>query len=142
MVWLAEKPSLRAASCCSVEVVNGGGGFLEKGLVSTEETVNRPASTTAFAASASPGLPMVSRSIFLPSSCARRAVKLCPSLSKAAVIDQYSCGRKISISRSRSTTSRSATDCTRHADLKPGSLRQRMGESVKPTKESSACRAL
>ena len=23
-VWLAEKPSLRAASCCRVEVVNGG----------------------------------------------------------------------------------------------------------------------
>ena len=36
-MWLAEKPSLRAASCCSVEVVNGGGGFFEKGLVSTED---------------------------------------------------------------------------------------------------------
>jgi hypothetical protein len=78
-VWLAEKPSLRAASCCSVEVVNGGGGFLANGLVSTDETVNRPASTAAFAASASPRLPIVSRSILFPSNRTSRAVKLCPS---------------------------------------------------------------
>ena len=64
---------MRAASCCRVEVVNGGGGFLAKGLVSTDETVNRPASTAAFAASASPRLPIVSRSIFLPSSWTSRA---------------------------------------------------------------------
>ena len=41
-MWLAEKPSLRAASCCRVEVVNGGGGFLANGLVSTDATVKRP----------------------------------------------------------------------------------------------------
>ena len=67
-MWLAAKPSLRAASCCSVEVVKGGGGFFENGLVSTEATVKRPASTTALASSASLLLPIVSRSIFLPSS--------------------------------------------------------------------------
>ena len=77
-MWLAEKPSLRAASCCRVEVVNGGGGFLANGLVSTDETVKRPASTTALAASASPLLPIVSRSIFLPSSWTSRAVKRLP----------------------------------------------------------------
>ena len=38
-MWLAEKPSFRAASCCNVDVVKGGGGFFEKGLVSTDETV-------------------------------------------------------------------------------------------------------
>jgi hypothetical protein len=42
MVWLAEKPSLRAASCCRVEVVKGGGGLRVKGLVSTDATVKRP----------------------------------------------------------------------------------------------------
>jgi hypothetical protein len=47
MVWLAEKPSLRAASCCRVEVVKGGGGLRVKGLVSTDATVKRPASTAA-----------------------------------------------------------------------------------------------
>ena len=52
-MWLAEKPSLRAASCCSVEVVNGGGGLLANGLVSTDATVKCPASTAALAASAS-----------------------------------------------------------------------------------------
>ena len=52
--WLAEKPNLRAASCCRVEVVKGGGGLRTNGLVSTDETVKRPASTTALAASASP----------------------------------------------------------------------------------------
>jgi len=80
-VWLAEKPSLRAASCCSVEVVNGGGGFFAKGFVSTDATVKRPASTAAFAASASLLLPMERRSSFLPSSWTSRAVNGCPSAS-------------------------------------------------------------
>src|SRR3954452_6922573 len=134
MVWLAEKANLRAASCCRVDVVNGGGGFFEKGLVSTEETVNWPASTTALAASASPLLPMVSRSIFVPSSCTSRPVNDWPSASNVALIDQYSWGLKTSISRSRSTISRSATDWTRPADLAPGSLRHRIGDKVKPTR--------
>ena len=41
---------------------------------------------------------------------------------------------KISISRSRSTIRRSATDCTRPADFAPGSLRHRIGDKVKPTR--------
>ena len=41
-MWLAEKPSLRAASCWSVEVVKGGGGLRVPGLVSTDRTVKRP----------------------------------------------------------------------------------------------------
>ncbi len=57
MVWLADRPSLRAASCCSVEVVKGGGGLRLNGLVSTEATLNRPSSTARFAASAGPFLP-------------------------------------------------------------------------------------
>ena len=90
-MWLAEKPSLRAASCCSVEVVNGGGGFFDSGLVSTETTVNRPSSTTFFAASALPLSPIDSRSSFLPSSATSRAVNGVPSASKLAETCQYSC---------------------------------------------------
>ena len=117
-----------------VEVVNGGGGLREKGLVSTEATVKWPASTTALAASAAPFSPIVRRSIFLPSSPTSRAVNGVPSASNTALTDQYSCARNSSISRSRSTIRRSATDWTRPADLAPGSLRHRIGESVKPTR--------
>ena len=38
MVLLEEKRSLRPASCCSVEVVNGAAGRRVYGLVSTERT--------------------------------------------------------------------------------------------------------
>ena len=41
-MWLAEKPSLRAASCCSVEVVKGGGGLRVSGLVSTADDGEAP----------------------------------------------------------------------------------------------------
>ena len=51
-----------------------------------------------------------------------------------ATMDQYSCGTNISISRSRSQTSRSATDWTRPAERAPGSFRHRTGEMVKPTR--------
>ncbi len=51
-----------------------------------------------------------------------------------AMTDQYSCATNVSISRSRSTSRRSATDWTRPAERAPGSLRQRTGESVKPTR--------
>ena len=40
-MWLAEKPSLRAASCCKVDVVKGGGGLRVSGLVSTEAIEKR-----------------------------------------------------------------------------------------------------
>src|SRR6478609_8284489 len=40
MVLLEEKRSLRPASCCSVEVVNGAAGRRVYGLVSTERTLN------------------------------------------------------------------------------------------------------
>src|SRR5678815_5642304 len=103
MVWLAEKPSLRAASCCKVDVVNGGGGFFDSGLVSTEATVKRPSSTTFFAASAEPLSPIERRSSLWPSSATRRALNGVPSASKLAETCQYSWLLKSSISRSRST---------------------------------------
>ena len=53
MVWLALKRSLREASCCSVDVVNGGCGRRFTVLRSIEATLNaRPSmrATAAFAA--------------------------------------------------------------------------------------------
>ena len=51
------KPSLRAASCCSVEVVNGGAGMRRSGFFATELTrkvaslqLSRKASTLALCA--------------------------------------------------------------------------------------------
>ena len=35
MVWRGEKPSLREASCCRVEVVKGGAGWRRCALLST-----------------------------------------------------------------------------------------------------------
>ena len=133
-MWLAAKPNLRAASCCSVEVVNGGGGLRVNGLVSTDWTVKRPSSTTFLAAVALPSSPIDKRSILLPSSATSRAENGVPSASKLATTDQYSRALNSSISRSRSTIRRSATDWTRPADLAPGSLRHRIGESVNPTR--------
>ena len=45
------------------------------------------------------------------------------------------------ISFSRSTTSRSATDCTRPADRPRRTLRHRIGDNSKPTRRSSTRRA-
>ena len=42
MVFCALKPNLRAASCCRVEVVNGGAGLRLRCLRSTLSTVNSP----------------------------------------------------------------------------------------------------
>jgi hypothetical protein len=45
MVWAGAKPSLRLASCCRVEVVNGGGGLRLAGLASTLATMNAATSS-------------------------------------------------------------------------------------------------
>ena len=42
IVRLVEKPSLRAASCCSVEVVNGGDGRRLRSFDCTSLTTRRP----------------------------------------------------------------------------------------------------
>ena len=73
-------------------------------------------------------------SILSPFQRTSRALNPVPSCSISALTDQYSCARNSSISRSRSTTRRNATDWTRPADFAPGSLRQSTGESVKPTR--------
>src|SRR5215831_12247401 len=90
MVWAGAKPSLRLASCCSVEVVKGGGGLRLAGLASTLATVNAALSNARLKASASAGVPMSSRWIFWPSAPTRRASNSSPrGVASVATSDQY-----------------------------------------------------
>ena len=61
MVCAGAKPSLRLASCCKVEVVNGGGGLRLAGLASTLATVKAAVSSACLNASASAPVPMSRR---------------------------------------------------------------------------------
>ena len=56
-------------------------------------------------------------SAFLPSIWCSLAVNRCPAFSSSASTVQYSTGLNARISRSRSTMSRSATVCTRPAEI-------------------------
>ena len=60
---------------------------------------------------------------------------------RSAKTSQYSSGSKARISRSRSTTSRTATDCTRPADNPRATFAQSSGETSKPTTRSRNRRA-
>ena len=134
MVRCAEKPSLREASCCRVEVVKGGAGLRRAGFFSTEATVKRAAWTAALAASALASFPKSNLVSRLPSCLTKRPTKGSePAVTSASTV-QNSWVLNRSISSSRSTTNRSATDCTRPAERDPGSLRQSTGERVKPTR--------
>jgi hypothetical protein len=73
MVCAGAKPSLRLASCCSVEVVKGAYGLRRAGFASTVVTVKFAASIAFFSSSASAPEPMSRRWIFLPSAPTRRA---------------------------------------------------------------------
>ena len=73
MVWAGAKPNLRLASCCSVEVVKGGGGLRLAGLASTLATVNVACSSACLKASASTPVPMSRRWILRPSAPTSRA---------------------------------------------------------------------
>jgi hypothetical protein len=109
-----------------------GAGLRLNGLVSISSIVKLAASTAALAALALPSSPSVNLSSFLPWYLTSRASNSLPSCCSLAMTDQYSSARKRSISISRSTISRRATDCTRPALFAPGSRRHSTGESVKP----------
>ena len=57
MVRLEEKPSLREASCCSVEVVKGGAALRLRWLLVTSRTTQVAARADSAAASAAPRSP-------------------------------------------------------------------------------------
>ena len=76
MVRLADRPSLRDASCCRVEVVKGGKGWRRVCFFWTSATLNCPASIAATAAFALASSERSSLSSFLPSRWVRRAREL------------------------------------------------------------------
>ena len=135
MVCAGAKPSLRLASCCSVEVVKGACGLRRAGLASTVDDrevrgLDRLLEVFGFRAGADVEpldlLAVGADEARLEGVAARRRQRR----------DQRPvfAGTNFSISSSRSQTSRSATDCTRPAERAPGSLRHSTGESVKPTR--------
>ena len=115
--------------------MKGGQGLRLAGLASTDCT-ERSRDCTAFTAiSAASAVGMSNFCNFLPPRIDSVASNSCPrGVVSTAFTVQYSCARKASISISRSTTSRRQTDCTRPADLAPGSLRHKTGDRVKPTR--------
>jgi hypothetical protein len=125
MVRLGEKRSLLEASCCSLEVMNGAGGFLRRSFRSTEVTRRLASRTSVSMARASPSCGI---SGFCPSSRTTLAVNGGGTLpSTVASMVQYSTGTNALISASRSATSRTATDCTRPAESPRFTLVHRTG---------------
>ena len=120
MVCDTEYPSLREASCCRVDVVNGGAGVRFAGLVSTCPTENDDTAQSERKAPASS---------FVSKRCAISAFTTEPSPvvnSADTLYDERLV--KDCISRSRSTISRTATDCTRPADNPLFILRHKSGD--------------
>ena len=128
IVRLGLKPSLRLASCWSVLVVNGGAGLRFDWRLPTESTTGFAARIAVAWRSAVSPSPM---STVLPSIRTRSAVNGVPSaVARSASSVQYSFALNARISRSRSTTIRTATDWTRPAERPPRTLRDRSGLSV------------
>ena len=113
-------------ACCSLLVMNGGTALFFRSLVVTESTTQLAPSRSASTAFDSAALPTL---MFAPAFCrslasnsggtgpARRAVRV-----------QCSSGTNATMSRSRSHTSRKATDWTRPALRPRRTLSQRIGE--------------
>jgi hypothetical protein len=143
MVRRALKPSLRAASCCSVEVVNGGAGLRLRCLRSTFATVSVPwaaCSIVRRTSSADCAEVTVNCSTFVPRYSVSRALNVCaacasPDFCASASTVQYSRGLNAAISSSRSQIIRSAGLCTRPADApdRPAFF-QSSGDRLKPTR--------
>ena len=132
MVICAPQPKRLPASCCIVDVVNGGFGFSVRGDSSIDLTVsgkplkastrdlapdssNNKISASDFSLTAPSAPKSDVAAIFLLSTDKRRALN--PS-SAAAVISHQPDEIKAMRSRSFSTMRRVATDCTRPAEMR------------------------
>ena len=146
IVRSVENPSLRLASCESVEVVNGGAGRSTPGLASTDVTSHgrccrSPSASPRAAASSSrrtlalasapvpesKSLPVASRSLPTRTSV---AVNTRPSPESLASRSQYRLDRNARLASSRSTISRTATLCTRPALSPVATFFHSTGDSV------------
>ena len=102
MVLETGNPNLRDASCCSVDVVKGGDGFLDNGLFLTSITLNEESFSEFI---------NLSKSIFLSIFDLCFALNIFPSVVKnSPVILKDFSGLKLSISFSLSAISLKATD--------------------------------
>jgi hypothetical protein len=132
-----EKPSLRTASCCSVDVVNGAAGERSLRFFSTSTTRAWPRpcdSRNARISASRSALPTANWSSFSPPKCVSLAVKPTRSFSASKWIDQYSWVLNFSISASRSQMRRSAGLCTRPAESPRRIFFHSSGERLKPTR--------
>ncbi len=129
IVRLGLKPSFRLASCWRVEVVNGGAG--DRFWVRVPVFV-----TTGCALAERGGVPVgglrvadVERLAIDPDELRCEPCRRSRWRGSASSV-QYSRAVKASISRSRSTTRRTATDWTRPAESPPRTFRDSSGLSV------------
>src|SRR5690349_7345137 len=101
MVWITEKPSFRAASCCKVEVVNGGAGERFNGFVCKSAMVNDAPLQDSKNSCASSSV---------SKRCGNSATRVLPfSNANSALTLKDDLVVKSEISRSRSTINRTAT---------------------------------
>ena len=138
MVFFTEKPKRVLAACCKVEVIYGALGLTLVGLSSRNATLYSASFNTLSRTSVS--------ALFLSLSvlpACLTASKRMPSFLEmvSAKTCQYSSGINARISRSRSTTSFTATDCTRPADKPRAIFSQSNGDTIKPTTRSRKRRA-
>ena len=132
MVRETEKPSLREASCCRVDVVNGAAGLRFVGLVTSDFTVYSAPMQSVKKALASAS---VLKRLF------SGALIVSPSTVNSPTTRKSATGWNPAISRSRSTMIRTATLWTRPA-LSPGfTFFQSTGLRSKPTSRSKMRRA-
>ena len=115
IVRRALNDSFLDASCCKVEVVNGGAGVFFLVLFLILVMINSPFSSIASTLSVSSLLSALNFSPLTSVSFAGNARLLEADNSFASML-QYSCASKLSISCSLSTISLTATDCTRPAE--------------------------
>ncbi len=138
MVFFTEKPRRVLAACCKVDVIYGALGLTLVGLSSRLITLYSASLIRFSKASVSALL------------CSFKVLPFCLTASRrissfldlvSAKTCQYSSGMNLRISRSRSTTSFTATDCTRPADRPRAIFSQSSGEIMKPTTRSRKRRA-
>ncbi|SSS48200.1 Uncharacterised protein [Acinetobacter baumannii] len=138
MVFFTEKPKRVLAACCKVEVMYGALGFTLVGLSSRWATLYSAPFNTSNRASVS--ALFFNLSVLPACLTASRRISSFLALVSAKTC-QYSSGIKARISRSRSTTSFTATDCTRPADKPRAIFSHSNGETMKPTTRSKKRRA-
>ncbi len=145
MVFCALKPSLRAASCCKVDVVNGRRrialALLAIHRQHREFAVGRLSRACARRPRARAVVVKLNCSTLAPSNSTSLPGNFCCECSSSASMVQYSRATNAAISSSRSQIMRNAGLCTRPADSPGRTFFHSSGDRLKPTRKSSARRA-